>query len=388
MTMASIHPDMIFQSTFLSAATVSMTDVTAPQYSHSDLVLLIVYICLALIFSFLCSVTEAALLSITPSYIEGLKKTHPKRAELLKRLKQDNIDQSLAAILTLNTIAHTVGAIGSGAKATVVFGSAWFGVFSAVMTLLILFLSEIIPKTLGAVYWRRLAAPTALFVRGLIFTLYPLILISEKLTKMVKGEEHKQNFSRDEFLAMTGIGVQSGELQTKESKIIHNLLRMNKLKAEDVMTPRTVIKAFPEDTSVDEALNPNPVFSRLPIYETNIDKITGFVLKDDVLLAKAQDKHELPLHSLKRSINSVPGNTSLPELLELLLDQRKHMVIVYDEFGGTKGLVTLEDVVETLLGEEIVDELDMTDDMQKLARQKWEKRAEAIGISLPDKESK
>lgn len=380
------HLDLISQPTFLGAA-VATTETVAAQYSHSDLILLIVYIGLALIFSFLCSVTEAALLSITPPYIEGLKETHPKRAALLKRLKEDNIDQSLAAILTLNTIAHTVGAIGSGAKATVVFGSAWFGVFSAVMTLLILFLSEIIPKTLGAVYWRRLAAPTALFVRGLIFLLYPLIVVSEKLTKMVKGGSHGQNFSRDEFLAMTGIGEQSGELQAKESKIIRNLLRMNTLKAEDVMTPRTVIQALPENATVDEALDPNPMFSRIPLYENSIDKITGFVLKDDILLAKAQDKHDLPLHTLKRPIHSLSHDTSLPELLELMLNKRQHMVVLYDDFGGTKGLVTLEDVVETLLGEEIVDESDTTDDMQKLARQKWENRAKAIGISLSDEQS-
>lgn len=375
---------MLFQFIFPWAALAAPDISVTAQYSHTDLLLLLVYIGLALVFSFLCSITEAALLSITPSYIESLKVTHPKRAALLQRLKQDNIDQSLAAILTLNTIAHTVGAIGSGAKATVIFGSAWFGFFSAIMTLLILFLSEIIPKTLGAVYWRSLAAPTAIFVRALIVLLYPLILISEKLTKMIKGEGKDHNFSRDEFLAMTGIGVKSGELQAKESKIIHNLLRMNKLNAEDVMTPRTVISAFPENTTVDEALNRSPVFSRLPIFVNDIDKITGFVLKDDVLFAKAQDKHDLPLHTLKRPIQSVAGDKLLPELLELLLDQRQHMVIVHDEFGGTKGLVTLEDVVETLLGEEIVDESDMADDMQKLARQKWEKRALTIGIQLPD----
>jgi CBS domain containing-hemolysin-like protein len=199
-------------------------------------ILLITYVLLALVFSFVCSIAEAVLLSITPSYIAALHEQSPKRAALLKRLKQDNVDQSLAAILTLNTIAHTVGAIGSGAKATAVFGSAWFGLFSAVMTLLILFVSEIVPKTLGAVYWRRLAGPTASFVRGLILVLYPLIWISEKLTQLIAGGRKVHAFSREEFVAMAGVGEKAGAIDENESWIIRNLFRLKSLKATDVMT--------------------------------------------------------------------------------------------------------------------------------------------------------
>ncbi|MEM7396582.1 MAG: DUF21 domain-containing protein, partial [Verrucomicrobiota bacterium] len=195
------------------------------------MVWLVIYIGLALIFSFLCSVAEAVLLSITPSFIAGMEQEHPKRAELIKKLKQDNVDRSLAAILTLNTIAHTVGAIGSGSKATAVFGSEWFGVFSAVMTLMILFLSEIIPKTLGAVHWRNLAGPTAIFVRWLILVLYPLIVVSELLTKLITKGKEVHVFSREEFAAMAVVGESSGHIDPDESRIIHNLLRFGQLKA-------------------------------------------------------------------------------------------------------------------------------------------------------------
>ena len=353
-------------------------------YTNTDVILLVSYILLALIFSFLCSVAEAVLLSITPSYIAGLSDRKPKLAALLKHLKQDNIDQSLAAILTLNTIAHTVGAIGSGSKATVVFGSAWFGLFSAVMTLMILFLSEIIPKTIGAVYWRSLAGLTAQFVRGLIWSLYPLIWVSEALTRLIARGKSAHVFSREEFIAMAGIGERAGKIDPRESRIIQNLFRFDSLTASDIMTPRTVISGLPQDMSVTEALDAKPTvtFSRLPLYQSDLDHITGFILKDDLLITKAQNRGDVKLETLKREIKTVPGNMSLSNLLEFLLDKRQHIALVIDEYGGTKGLVTTEDVVETLLGMEIVDEMDRVEDMQALARQQWTKRARALGLEV------
>lgn len=358
--------------------------VPPPDYEHTraDVLLLIAFVLLALIFSFLCSVAEAVILSITPSYIAGLKESHPQRAALLKRLKQEKIDQSLAAILTLNTIAHTVGAIGAGAKATLVFGSAWFGLFSAVMTLLILFLSEIIPKTLGALYWRNLAGPTSLFVRGLILVLYPLIWISERLTKLIAGRRNAHGFSRDEFIALAGIGEQAGQIDQHESGIIRNLFRLRSLKAKDIMTPRTVIVALPEDMTMTDALAGETQFSRLPLYKVDIDDANGFVLKDEVLLVKAQNRGEAQLKTLKRDIMVVPREMPISALLETFLDRRQHIALVVDEYGGTNGLVTFEDVVETLLGEEIIDEMDKEEDMQALARQRWEKRAKALGLKV------
>ncbi|MDX9701298.1 MAG: CNNM domain-containing protein [Rhodocyclaceae bacterium] len=361
----------------------STTDLVANPAS-SDVILLVTYVLLALLFSFMCSVAEAVLLSITPAFIGGLEASDPKRAALLKRLKGENIDRSLAAILTLNTIAHTVGAIGAGAKATVVFGSAWFGVFSAVMTLLILFLSEILPKTLGAVYWRSLTGITAIYVNILVKSMYPLILVSEKLTKLIAHGQTVHVFSRDEFIAMAHIGQQSGHINERESRIIRNLFRFGSLTAQDIMTPRTVMVALPESISISDALQVKMSipFSRIPVYATHQDAMTGFVLREDMLTAQTHGTGDRPLTALRRDILTVAGNTPLSTLLELLLDKRHHIAVVIGEYGETEGVVTLEDVVETLLGIEIVDEGDKVDDMQHLARQLWRKRARALGMEV------
>jgi CBS domain containing-hemolysin-like protein len=349
---------------------------------NTDTLLLIGYVLLALGFSFLCSIAEAVLLSITPSYIEGQKKIRPRRAARLKRLKLDNVDRSLAAILTLNTIAHTVGAIGSGAKATIVFGSAWFGLFSALMTLMILFLSEIVPKTIGAVYWAHLVGPTALFVEMLIVVLYPIVWISERLTAFISRGRPAHLFSREELIALAGVGVQTGQLHRRESHIIHNLLRFESLRVTDIMTPRTVIAALPETMVIREAraaVTRLP-FTRLPVYQRDLDSITGFVLKDDVLAATAEPQAAQTLDVLKRDIRAVPESVSLTALLERFLKHRQHIAIVVNEHGGTDGLVTLEDLIETLTGLEIMDETDAAEDMRDLARRRWLERARAMGL--------
>ena len=349
---------------------------------NADAVLLIGYVLLALVFSFLCSVAEAVLLSITPSYIEGQKEKRPKRAALLQRLKQDNVDRSLAAILTLNTVAHTVGAIGAGAKATVVFGNAWFGLFSGVMTLMILFLSEIVPKTIGAVYWPKFVGPTVHFVQILIVVLYPIVWVAERLTKFFSHGEVKHILSRDEFIAMTSVGVKSGQIRSKESTIIRNLLRFDWLKIADIMTPRTVISALPEDMRISDSLKQvtQTPFSRIPLYRTHIDDITGFVLKDDVLIFTAQKRGDEKLKALKRNILAVPESVSLTGLFERFLKDRQHIAMVVNEYGGIEGLVTLEDLIETLIGIEIMDETDNVEDMRALARKKWVERAKTMGL--------
>jgi CBS domain containing-hemolysin-like protein len=344
-----------------------------------DVFLLIIYVTFALLFSFLCSIAEAVLLSITPSYIEEQKEKFPKRAALLKRLRQDNIDQSLAAILTLNTIAHTVGAILSGAQATIVFGNTWFGLFSAFMTLAVLIFSEIVPKTIGAIHWAKLTGPTTTFVNSLILLLYPLVWLSERITKLISRGNDVHLFSRQEFLAMARIGGESGHLSDNESQIISNLFKFGSLRVEDIMTPRTVVSALQEDMIIEEAVSSiaNAPFSRLPVYANDIHSVTGFVLKDDVLLREAQNRGRETLKSIKRPIHAVPEKASLSKLLEHLLKHHQHVAVVLDEYGETSGLVTLEDLVETLMGMEIVDEKDNVVDMRVLARKKWAERARA-----------
>jgi CBS domain containing-hemolysin-like protein len=252
------------------------------------------------------------------------------------------------------------------------------------MTLLILFLSEIIPKTLGATYWRQLAGFTTSYVNALIKIIYPLILVSEKLTKLISRGKKLHDFSRDEFVAMAGVGREQGLINERESKIIRNLFLFKSVEASTVMTPRIVVSALQGDQTVDEALNdPAKVhFSRLPIYGDNLDSVSGFVLREDLLVAKNQGQGHKPLTDFRRDITAVMSSTPLSRLMETLLEQRQHIALVVGEYGETKGLVTLEDVVETLLGIEILDEGDKVDDMQKLARQMWIKRAERMGIRL------
>ena len=373
----------------LAGITIAGFDIqSGPDQNRAQaLVILISFIVLALGISGLCSVAEAVLLSITPSYIAGLRKKKPHRAEKLRSLRQTRVDRSLAAILTMNTVAHTVGAIEAGAQSAIVFGSSWVGIFSAFMTLMILFLSEIIPKTLGAIYWKKLVGATIVYIRVLIYLLYPLVLASEVVTKLISRGKSTHKFNREEFIALAGLGEQTGDIDTHESKILSNLFRFRSLKVTDIMTPRTVIFALPQDASVSEALEAtidNP-FSRLPLYGEDIDDITGFVLKDELLTNKFQGKKDVKLSAFQRKMLTVPMSIFLPRLLETMLNNRQHMAVVVDEYGGTKGVVTLEDIIETLLGMEIIDEMDSVANMREMARQQWLKRAKALGLEMEKK---
>lgn len=342
---------------------------------------LIIFGLVALGFSFLCSIAEAALLSATPAYITLLEQKGKRSGKLLRKLKGD-IDQPLAAILSLNTIAHTVGATGVGVQSAVVFGSASLGIVSTVLTLLILILSEIIPKTLGVVYWRSLSPLVAKIVRIMIWLMYPLVLLSGRLTTLLSKGCRSGIFCREEFIAMARLGVKEGQLDTRESHILRNLFRFPTLCVKDIMTPRTVLFTLKDNMSIGQALEEKPdiTFSRIPIYKDNHDNITGYVLKSDILLAQARGQHDALLHAYKKEIRSVPETASLSSLFESVLDKREQILLVLDEYGGLQGIVTLEDLVETLLGLEIVDEMDKTTDMQALARAQWEKRAKQIGL--------
>ncbi|MCA9025489.1 MAG: HlyC/CorC family transporter [Planctomycetaceae bacterium] len=353
--------------------------------TQADVILLFAYLLIALGFSFFCSVAEAVLLSITPSYTATLKEQGSPVASIIEKMKE-NVERPLAAILSLNTIAHTIGAAGVGAQAYVVFQGKWVGLTSAVLTLLILVLSEIIPKTLGAVYWRSLAPIVVRSVGLLIWLMYPLVVMSEWIGKLIAPNDPHPTITRAEFAALAAQGAEEGHLHADESRIVTNLFRLRILQVKDIMTPRTVVLSLPETMTVGEALEKYPrlQFSRVPIYGEQPDDVTGFVLKDDLLLAKAEGHFEMPLSQLRREIVTVSETAPLSKLFDHLIDQRAHICHVVDEYGGTAGLVTLEDLVETLLGLEIVDEADRADDMQALARKRWKERAKKLGLAIDE----
>lgn len=349
--------------------------------------LLIIFFLVSIIFSFLCSIWEAVLLSITPSYAQRKLQEGGEVGETLQEFKA-NIDRPLAAILTLNTIAHTVGAIGVGAQATAIWGASFIStaVVPVVMTLAILLLSEIIPKTIGANYWKELASFTVKSLKFIMIVLAPLVFISQIITKVLKKDKGASVLSRADFTAMAELGTSQGVLEPGESTIVRNLLRFDTILAKDIMTPRTVVISASELTTVSEFHKQHPQlrFSRIPLYDETPDHVTGYFLKDE-LLKRLVDMHEhsksdASLSELRRELMVVKEQYPLPALFNQFSEKREHIALVVDEFGGMAGIVTMEDVLETLLGFEIVDESDNADDMQALARKKWQERARNIGL--------
>lgn len=354
--------------------------------------LLIVFFLVSIVFSFLCSVWEAVLLSITPSFTQMKVQEGNELGTTLQSFKE-NIDRPLAAILTLNTIAHTVGAIGVGAQATKIWGASLVStaVVPVLMTLAILILSEIIPKTIGANYWQELAGFTVRSLKFIMWVLAPLVFISQIITKALKKDKKASVLSRADFGAMAELGSQQGVFDEGESNILRNLLRFNTVFAKNVMTPRTVMIASDQRQSCREFHDTHPDlrFSRIPVYENSNDHVTGYVLKDQMLKQLVEGKGDAPLSSIRRDVLAVKENFPIPRLFNHFTSSREHIAIVLDEFGGTSGIVTMEDVIETLLGLEIVDERDNATDMQALARKQWELRARSIGLieADPDSES-
>ena len=350
--------------------------------------LLIVYVSVALVFSFLCSIAEAVLLSVTTAHITLLEQEGRSSGTLLRKLKSD-INKPLAAILTLNTIAHTVGAAGAGAQAAIVFGNAWVGAASAVLTLMILIFSEIIPKTLGATYWRSLAGMTAHGLKFLIRALYPFVVMSEMLTRGLSRDRELEGFSREEFAAMADLGEQEGQLEERESRILKNMFLLHETTVTDVMTPRPVVFSLPESLTVSEYFDNHydSRFSRIPVYSGDREQVTGFVLKDDLLLAQARSNTDKTLAHYRRELPALPDTTSLSDAFEEILHKRGHIMLIVDEYGGMEGIITMEDILETLLGLEIMDESDKTADMQQHARRMWRRRAREMGLEMPDDDS-
>lgn len=350
-------------------------------------ILLFLFFITSIVFSFLCSIWEAVLLSVTPAYVSRMQKEKPQVGKLLDRFKED-IDRPLSAILTLNTIAHTVGAIGVGVQAGKLYGAHFlnFGFFeisyesliAGLMTLAILVLSEIIPKTLGASYWKLLTPFTVRSLKVLLFILAPFVWLSNWITRLIKTDKGRSVFSRADFAAMTDAGLKSGALDNEEKSIIENLLGLNYLKVRDIMTPRSVVVMIDEDLTMSEIYgNLKPLaYSRIPVYKDHPDNITGLVLKDSVLANLAEDKHSMKAAEIKRDILFVEDTFSVAKLMDQLIVNRQHLAMVADNFGSVVGLVTMEDLFETLLGLEIVDESDKVEDLQKYARETWKKRTE------------
>ncbi|SHF69326.1 Hemolysin, contains CBS domains [Salegentibacter echinorum] len=347
--------------------------------------LLILYAVLSIFFSFMCSILEAALLSVTPSYIKIKNKEGKSFAQTLANFKQD-IDKPLIAILTVNTVAHTVGAILVGVQAEKTFGSGnnSVGIVSAIMTIAILILSEIIPKTIGATYWKSLGNFTAQTLKIMIFPLKytGMLWLMMLTTKLIGKSAHVTSMNREEFAAITDAAEEEGVFDESETTVIKNLLVFKSVKAKDVMTPFSVAIIENEDKTVEEfhQNHRNLNFSRIPVYKNEINNITGFILKDDVLEQMIDDKGKVPLKDLKRDIFMSAEDTPIPELFETFVQKRAHISMIVDEYGNTVGLVSMEDIIETLLGLEIMDESDSIEDMQVLARQNWEKRAKRLGI--------
>lgn len=347
------------------------------------MILLFIYVTLALGVSFLCSVLEAVLLSISPSFVAQVESETPKIGKRLRKFK-DEVDRPLSAILSLNTIAHTVGAVGAGAEAAAVFGQTYVGVISAVLTLLILVLSEIIPKTLGALYWRELT-PWVVYILGPITaSMLPFVIMAEWLTRLFKSDGHTVVVERKEILAMARQGSEKGIFSETEARIIKNLFSLQEVMAEDIMTPRTVVFSLEETMTIEDVRREYPEirFSRIPIYTENPDNVSGFILKSDLLMRAADDSKHTTLVDLKRPLIAVLDSCRLTELFDRLIGQHNHLVMIMDEYGGVEGLVTIEDLIETLIGLEIVDESDQVHDMRELARQQWQQRAKRMGLDV------
>lgn len=340
--------------------------------------LLIVYLSIAIGVSFLCSILEAVLLSITPSFAENLANERPRAGARLNRLR-DRLDESLASILILNTFAHTMGAFGVGSQALQLFGAQWETLIAVLLTLAILYFSEIIPKTLGATFWRPLAMPSAIIISWLVKLVYPLVWLATRLTRLF-ARKRENEVTRDEIIAMLSLGKKDGALISQENEYLSNILNLREITTEQVLTPRTVVHMLPQTLSVSEALE-NPAtrnFSRMPIYGSDIDDITGKVLRVDLYEAERAGHGADPISQVAKPIMRVPEKLPVQQLLDKFIKNQAHLFLVEDEFGQTAGIVTLEDAIETLLGREIVDESDPVEDMQELARGKYRERLRAV----------
>ena len=342
-----------------------------------------IYICMfaAMAISALCSVLEATLLSTPISYITGLEDQGVKGAKRLKKLKQ-NSDRPISAILCVNTIANTVGASIVGSLVMDIYGSTWVGIFSAIFTLLILIFSEIFPKTIGSYYWRTLAIPASSIINALIFIAYPIVIVMEKLTKVVSSNSTQVSVSREDISAMVSVATEEEVIEKEEKKMIQNLLKLDELTAHEIMTPSAVVEMAEGNMTIREFYDSDLSHSRIPVYdEENDEYVIGYVLRQEVLEKMAEDKFTAKLIDIARPIMTFSEETSVGDIWEKMLAKKEHISVILDEYGSLRGIVTLEDVIETMLGHEIVDEKDEVGDMQEYAKEQWKKAQEELLIS-------
>lgn len=343
---------------------------------------LVFYILIAIGASFLCSMLEAVLLSSSLSHVE-LAAQQGQKAGLLMQKHKQNVERPISAILTLNTIAHTVGAASAGAEAAVIFGSEWVGMISAVLTLLILIFSEIIPKTLGAVYWKPLMPFSAYTIQILVWLFYPAVWGFQAITRVIaSGQENEPKVSRSEIQVMAQISALEGSLEEKEGRILKNLLQLNNVQVSDIMTPRTVMFALQQDMPVSEVIQKHRIlpYARIPIFNDDSDDVTGFILRHDILKALAADEDKVQLKELRRPIHSIPETLSVTKALDEFILRQAHIFLVFDEYSGTAGILTMEDTIESLLGIEITDESDLVADLRKLAQERFSRQQKLLGL--------
>ncbi len=343
---------------------------------------LLAYILLALAFSFLCSVLEAVLLSCSRSHIQVLI-DQGKRAGRLMQHHKIEIERAISAILTLNTVAHTAGSVGAGAQAKGLYGESE-AIVAAILTLLILVFSEIIPKSIGANYWKQLTPFSAYAIDVLVKLLLPMVWILEQLTRLISPKERSPVVSRIELQALAALSRSEGSIAEREHRIFNNLLRLDGVKVRDIMTPRIVVSSLPESTTIGAVVaDQRPLrYSRIPIFGEDIDDVTGFVLRLDIMNAAARGQREKALSELRRPLHTVPETMSVAQALDEFSNRRDHMFLVVDEYGGTAGILTMEDSIETLLGIEITDESDLVADLRALAKRRYEARRESAGLPL------
>ncbi|MFT6260286.1 MAG: CBS domain containing-hemolysin-like protein [Bermanella sp.] len=336
--------------------------------------LLIIYLTIAIGVSFMCSILEAVLLSITPSFTEQTLVDKPLQGAKLAKVR-NKLDESLSSILILNTFAHTMGAAGVGSQALQIFGSEWELLIAVVLTLVILYFSEIIPKTLGVTFWRQLAVPSSYVISWMVKLVYPLVWLATRLTRLFSDSKGNE-ITRKEIIALASLGHKDGNLFTQENQYLSNVLSLRDVTTDQILTPRTVVHMLSRKMSVTEALNSPQTrqFTRIPLYGENIDDIMGMVIRADLYEAERLGRGDKPLESEAKPILRVSEKVPVQQLLDQCIKKRVHLFLVEDEFGQTAGVVTLEDAIETLLGREIVDESDKVEDMQALARSNYRDR--------------